>query len=79
MPQKQLPPHAQLIKLGQAIRIARKERGISQETLANMSDIDRSYMGGIERALHNPTFATLGRICGSLDLSLAELMLLAGV
>ena len=35
--------------LGQKIRKARKEKGLSQEKLALMCGLDRSYMGRIER------------------------------
>mgnify|MGYP003617262537 CR=1 FL=1 len=44
--------------LGRAIRAARKERGISQEELAHLAQIDRSYMSGIERGLQNPSVIT---------------------
>jgi hypothetical protein len=35
-----------LIKIGAAVRRARKERGVSQEVLAVDVGVDRSYMGG---------------------------------
>jgi transcriptional regulator with XRE-family HTH domain len=45
--------------LGERIRKARKAKGISQEDLALLADIDRSYIGGIERGQRNPSFKTL--------------------
>jgi DNA-binding XRE family transcriptional regulator len=42
-----------LVSLGAAIRVVRKAKGLSQEALAELADIDRSYMGGIERGEHN--------------------------
>jgi transcriptional regulator with XRE-family HTH domain len=45
--------------LGERIREARKSKGITQESLALQADIDRSYMGGVERGQRNPSFKTL--------------------
>ena len=42
-----------LVALGAAIRRARTEVGLSQEALAVEADVDRSYMGGVERGEHN--------------------------
>lgn len=42
-----------LFSLGAAIRAERKAKGLSQETLAEVADIDRTYMGEIERGEHN--------------------------
>ena len=44
-----------LVALGAAIRQARTEMGVSQEALAVDADLDRSYVGGIERGEHNLT------------------------
>jgi transcriptional regulator with XRE-family HTH domain len=59
--------------LGQRIREARKAKGLSQEDLALQSDIDPSYIGGVERGQRNPSFKklcaiarTIGRDLGSL-------------
>lgn len=38
-----------LVDFGNNVRKIRKERGLSQEALAALADIDRSYMGHIER------------------------------
>ncbi len=45
--------------LGERIRQARKAKGLSQENLALESDIDRSYIGGVERGERNPSLKTL--------------------
>ncbi len=66
-------------RLGQAIRKARRDRGIAQEQLALDSEIERSYLGGIERGEVNFTFMKLVRIAEELDLSVAELMAMADV
>lgn len=59
--------------LGARIRDARKSLGWSQEVLAQESDLDRSYMGGVERGERNITFAVLCKICWALKTDIAVL------
>ncbi len=61
-PSPKFSGHPVLIKLGLVIRQSRKDLGLSQETLALNADIDRSYMGGIERGEHNMTLINLLKI-----------------
>jgi len=63
-----------LIAIGQAIRRARLERGISQEELAHRTSIDRSYMSSIERGGQNPGVVSIVRIAHSLEMTVTELM-----
>ncbi len=44
-----------MVAFGKRVREARKSKGISQERLAEMAGIDRSYMGNIERGEKNIT------------------------
>ncbi len=60
-------------EIGKRIVSARKERGVSQEQLANASDIDRSHIGFIEQGRRKPTIATLLKIGKSLGISLEQL------
>jgi transcriptional regulator with XRE-family HTH domain len=54
-------------ELGKKIRLARKLRGVSQENLALMCRVDRSYMGRIERGEANLTLEKLYQVAQSLD------------
>ena len=63
-----------LKKVGQKIRQARKARGMSQESLALASDLDRSYVGGVERGERNVAVLNLRKIAASLGLKLSELL-----
>ena len=45
--------------LGSRIQRAQKKRGWSQEDFAYRSNIDRSYMGGVERGERNLSFEKL--------------------
>ena len=66
--------HHALVALGRAIREARMARGLSQEKLALLAEIDRSYMGRIERGDNNVATLTLLKICAALKLKAAQLM-----
>lgn len=68
-----------LIALGSAIRDIRKQKGVSQEKLALLAEIDRSYMGRIERGDNNVAVLTLMKIGQALNISVAELMSNAGL
>ena len=59
---------------GAAVRALRTERGIAQESLANLAGIERSHMGKIERGEHMPTLAIIFKIAGALECSTAALM-----
>lgn len=60
--------------LGRVIRRLRTESGISQEGLAAISGIDRTFMGEIERGEANPSFDVLQRIASGLGVRLSELI-----
>jgi transcriptional regulator with XRE-family HTH domain len=63
----------ELVELGRRIRAARTALGFSQEGLANESEIDRSYIGGVERGERNLTFTVLCRIAVALRCDVATL------
>lgn len=68
-----------LIKLGEAVRAARKARGLSQETLADAAGIDRSHMGKIERGERNVTLLNIVRVATALNAKPSELLGAAGL
>ena len=62
-----------LVELGNRIRAARKTSEMTQEELAHESDIDRSYIGGVERGERNLTFTMLCKIAQALRCDVASL------
>lgn len=68
-----------LVALGDAIRELRQARGISQEKLALIAEVDRSYVGRIERGDNNAALLTLVRLADALGTTVARLMLRAGL
>lgn len=63
-----------LLALGGAIKRLRLERDISQEKLALLAEVDRSYVGRVERGDNNPAILTLARLAKALNVSVAKLM-----
>ncbi len=59
---------------GQAVRAIRTERGIAQEALAQLAEIERSHMGKIERGEHMPTLGIILKVARALHCSAADLM-----
>jgi transcriptional regulator with XRE-family HTH domain len=68
-----------LLALGEAIKRLRLERKISQERLALLAEVDRSYVGRVERGDNNAAILTLARLAKALDVSIARLMKEAGL
>jgi transcriptional regulator with XRE-family HTH domain len=62
-----------LKKFGQNVRRKREAYQISQESLAEIADLDRTYVGGIERGERNPTLISAVRIAKALRVRLADL------
>lgn len=62
-----------LKSLGARIREKRKTMGWTQEDLASAAQIDRSYIGGVERGERNLTFSVLCQICAALQCDVAAL------
>jgi len=59
---------------GQAVRRVRLEKGVSQEDLAAIADIERAHMGRIERGEKTPTLRLILKISRALNISSAVLM-----
>lgn len=63
-----------LKKVGRTIREARKAKGMSQESLAFASGLDRSYVGGVERGERNIAILNLKRIAEALQVPVSSLL-----
>ena len=63
-----------MIAFGRRVREVRKSKRISQERLAEIAGIDRSYMGNIERGEKNITLKKAYEICDALDIEIQDLV-----
>ena len=59
---------------GRNVRKFREIQGLSQERLAQLSGLHRTYIGAVERGERNITLLNAQRIAFALDLTLAELV-----
>lgn len=59
---------------GLAVRHFRDQRGWSQELLAEKADLNRSYLGEVERGRVIPSLATVGKLAAALELPLSSLL-----
>lgn len=57
---------SELAKLGKLIATLRKRRGLTQEDLAGLTEMDRSYISEIENGRKNLSVVSLIRIAGAL-------------
>jgi transcriptional regulator with XRE-family HTH domain len=63
-----------LKKVGLNIRQIRNEKGISQESLALLADLDRSYIGGVERGERNISIINLKKIADTMKIPVSRLL-----
>ena len=56
------------------VKRLRKERGWSQEDLADEAGLDRTYISGIERVVKNPTISVIERIAVALGCGFGTLL-----
>ena len=63
-----------LAHFGDSLRQARKERGLSQEDLAFLCGIDRTYISGLERGKRNPTLKVIALVAAKLETTPSQLL-----
>ena len=76
MPSDPLPERviARRRQVGNNVRAAREAKGLSQEKLGELSDLDRKTINRIEQATHGTSIDHLQLIADALDVPLAELV-----
>jgi transcriptional regulator with XRE-family HTH domain len=61
------------VRFGKALRQRRNKLGVSQEAFADMCELDRTYIGGIERGERNVALVNIEKIAKTLRVSVSEL------
>ena len=61
-------------RVGLNLQRLRRERGLSQEELADLANIHQTYLSGVERGKRNPTVTVLQRIAEALGADIEELV-----
>lgn len=59
--------------IGERIRNFRKEKGLSQEELADIANLHATYIGQLERGEKNATLESIEKVANALEISLEDL------
>lgn len=60
--------------LGRAVKARREALGLTQEQLANDTDLHQRWISNVETGKRNPSYASLRRLAAGLKLSASELI-----
>ena len=63
-----------LQRFGKRVRDLRQRAELSQEDFAERCELDRTYIGGIERGERNVSLRNIEVIASALDMKLSDLM-----
>lgn len=69
-----VPSNSLRATLAQNIKAFRREKGLSQEELAELCGLHRTYIGSVERQGRNVTLSTLEVLSAALGVSVQELL-----
>jgi transcriptional regulator with XRE-family HTH domain len=61
-------------RVGLNLQRLRREKGLSQEELADLASIHQTYLSGVERGKRNRTITVLQRIAGALGADIQDLV-----
>lgn len=61
-------------RIGKNIQIQRRRRGLSQERLALLAELDRGYVGKIENARYSVSADTIEQLATALEIDPVELL-----
>lgn len=59
---------------GERVRQLRKQKELSQEALALACELDRTYIGGVERGERNISLLNIHKIAGALGIAARDLL-----
>lgn len=62
-----------LVRFGERVRELRKKAGLSQEQFAERCELDRTYIGGIERGERNVSLQNIAVLARALGVAISDL------
>lgn len=71
---KDMTAEALLLQFGEQVRFFRNERKISQEKLAELSKLDRTYISSVERGKRNIGILNIIKIADALNVKASSLL-----
>ena len=63
------------VQLAENIRLMRRVKNLTQEPLALMAEVDRTYVSQIERCTGNPSLLVLCKLANILDITTDQLLI----
>jgi transcriptional regulator with XRE-family HTH domain len=63
-----------LVNFGRRLRVIRKQQGVSQEKLAELAGLHRTYVSLVERGTCNISLLNIEKLARALQVPLAKLM-----
>lgn len=66
--------HDPRAEFGRVVRRLREEKGLSQEKLAELAGIHRTYIGDVERGTRNVALVNMTKIAGALRTPLSRII-----
>lgn len=61
------------LQFGKTLRILREKRNLSQEELADIAGLDRSYISGVERGKRNVSLRNIHKIAEAMKVPVRKL------
>jgi len=63
-----------LVQFGKRLRMTRQRKGISQERLAELAGLHRTYVSSVERGERNISLLNIERLATALGVAMSDLM-----
>lgn len=63
-----------LVRFGNRVRAIRQRKGISQEKLAELAGVHRTFVSSVERGERNISLMNIARLAKALEVPLAKLL-----
>ena len=67
-----------LLVFGARVKKLRLEKGLSQEKFAQICELDRTYISGVERGIRNISLLNIAKLSEALEVSPSELLKFGG-
>lgn len=77
MTNRQRDEAAILTAFGERVRLLRSDRGVSQEELATLAGLHRTYVGSVERGERNVSLVNIVKLAAALEVEASDLVTLA--
>lgn len=61
-------------KLGKRVKQLRQEKELSQEALAHLAELDRTYIPSIEKGERNISLEVIQKLAGAFKITISELL-----